>query len=510
MGQSLDPYDVYAYRGLTIPYSAPAHLALCSRWSGGPAPCSDRFSFVELGCGDGGNLLPLAFYHPKCTFVGIDSSRSAVCRAQEDAGLIGLENVRFLCCDIRDPSSAECGRFDYVVAHGLYSWVTDDVRAAILTFCRDALRRDGLAYISYNAEPGWSTRRIVRDTLRRSQGVREAEFADKAARAIELATRLLKDLPSRFASSILLADELRRVQNGSPSYVFHEYLTDTNDGFWLRDFVEHARDRGLAYVVDSQFCRWEGYVASELRTAAADRSVNPVDEEETVDLMGHRYFHASILARADAPKSQVTHHEIIEQAHIASSLRPQSETLDLDEGVVEQFVGVGGGEITLDSSIVKAAIVLLGAGWPRGARLDQLYQRSVAFLAEHNRAVPLDARSQLLDAIEILFEAGQLDVRLREPEYCSDVNEYPTAHALARREANDRDALTTPHHLTVGFDGNTMSFVRAMDGSQSRSELQHMFGADFVDHTLGILARCGLLTDPRNVQLRDGERDRSI
>jgi hypothetical protein len=227
--------------------------------------------------------------------------------------------------------------------------------------------------------------------------------------------------------------------------------------------------------------------------------------------MGHRYFHASILARDDAPKSQVTHHEIIEKVHIASSLRPQSETLDLDEGTVEQFVGVGGSEITLDSSIVKAAIVLLGADWPRGALLDQLFQRSVSLLAEHNRAVPPDARSQLLDAIKILFEAGQLDLRLREPAYCIEVKEYPTAHALARREANGRDALTTPHHLTIGFDGNTMSLVRAMDGARSRSELQHMFGAEFVDQTLPILARCGLLTDPRdNAQLRDGGRDRSI
>jgi hypothetical protein len=490
----IDPYDVYAYRGATMAYTGPAHVALCSRWSGGTAPVDERFSVAELGCGDGGNLLPLAFYHPACTFLGIDNSRSALERAQADADQLGLANLRFVRSDIREVTAPQFGPFEYIIAHGLFSWVPDDARTAILAFCRDALALNGLAYISYNAQPGWSTRQLVRDTLRRSRSVREAAIADKATRAIELASRLLEDIPSsQFASTVVLAAELERVRDGQPSYVFHEYLTDTNDGFWLRDFVERARDSGLAYVIDAHFCRWEGHVPRELRTAIAQRRMDHVDEEETIDLLGHRYFRASILTRADAPRSPVSHDELIEHAHIAASVRSKSESLDLDEGVIQYFVGVGDNEITIDFSVAKAALALLGPEWPRGVPFERLYHRSLAFLARHERPEPPDARRHLLDAIKFLFEAGQVDLRVREPMCWTDVGEYPTAHRLARWEAGRRDALTTPHHLTVAFDGDTLSLVRVMDGSRSRSELQQMFGAEFVEQTLPILGRCGLL-----------------
>jgi predicted methyltransferase family protein/methyltransferase family protein/protein-lysine methyltransferase-like protein len=492
----VDPYDVYPYSGATVPYTAPAHLALCARWSGHTSSDVERFGAAELGCGDGGNLLPLAFHNPHSTFVGIDSSQSALKRAQDGADRLALRNVGFVCSDIRSLRQTTLGPFDYIIAHGLYSWVSEDVRTATLAFCRDNLAVDGLAYISYNAQPGWATRQLVRDTVRRSPSVRAANLPDKASIAIELATALLQDLPSsRFASAMLLRDELSRLRDGRASYVFHEYLTDINDGFWLRDFVDRARDHSLVYVVDAHRYRWEGYVSPDLRTAVSERKLDPVVEEETLDLLGHRYFRASILARTHTGRTPMSHHDLIESLHIASSLQPQSDSLDLDEGEVERFVGAGGREVTLDSSIGKAAIILLRDEWPRGIRFESLYAQSLARLVEHGRAAPPAARGELLEAIELLFEAGQVDLRLDEPLYTSRIGEYPAAHALARWEAETREALTTPHHLTVAFDRDTLSLVRLMDGSRSRAQLHEMFGSEFIERTLPILGRCGLLED---------------
>src|SRR6185295_12828445 len=189
----VDPYEVYRYTGSTISYAAPAHIALCARWSHGHLSAAERFCAAELGCGDGGNLLPLAFYDPQSAFLCIDSSRSALDRAQDGAHRLGLKNVRYVCSDIRDLTPQTVAPVDYIIVHGLYSWVPDDVRGAVISFCRDALATDGLAYISYNAQPGWSTRQLVRETLRRSRIVREAPLAEKATKAIELAARLLED-----------------------------------------------------------------------------------------------------------------------------------------------------------------------------------------------------------------------------------------------------------------------------------------------------------------------------
>jgi len=153
-------------------------------------------------------------------FLGIDSSENELGLARENARCLGIENLHFVHADVRDADPAAFAPCDFLIAHGLYSWVSYDVREAILRFCRESLGPSGLAYISYNAQPGWATRRLVRETLLRSRLVRDAAIEEKATRAIEVATQLLEDLPSRnYASAVLLAKELECVRDGKPFYV---------------------------------------------------------------------------------------------------------------------------------------------------------------------------------------------------------------------------------------------------------------------------------------------------
>lgn len=495
-------YETIPYIGTVVRNTFPDHLALCSLWCHGLHPPLRRFRLIELGCGDGANLLSLAFYHPESTFIGIDNSRVELNRACEGARCLGLENIRFVQKDVRNLGPADVDPCDYVIAHGLYSWVPEDARDAILTFCRQNLKPSGLAYISYNAQPGWGVRRLVRETLLRARSVQEAAVEDKAERAIEVAVCLLEDLPSRdYAHAVLLAEELERVRDGKPFYVFHEYLADVNEGFWLRDFVGRAHQHGLDYVADAQFCRWEGHVPAELKNALAKRDLDPIEQEEAADLLGNRYFRASILCRSDASHATTSHRELLDEAHIATALCAESDPFDLQEGVTERFEGqgfIGGGkpEVTLKASITKAAVVLLSAQWPFGMRLQALYDRARELLAANGCEVPDDARQQLSEELITLFEAGQIDVRLQEPAFHTEISDFPKAHALARFEAERQEALTTPYHVPLPFEPPALTLVRALDGSQSQAALQHAFGADIVDQTLPILSRWGLLEPP--------------
>lgn len=493
------PYDTIPYRGTAIPNTGPDHLALCSIWHHGPHPSLRGYRLLDLGCGDGANLLPLAFYNPDSTFVGIDNSRTEIKWAREGVRCLNLDNLHFVVADVRDLGSTEFEPFDYMIAHGLYSWVPEDARDALLSFCRENLVPTGLAYISYNAQPGWAIRRLVRKTLLRARSVREAAVENKAKRAIEVAARLLEDLPSRdYAHAVLLAEELERVRNGKPFYVFHEYLTEVNEGFWLRDFVERAQKHDLNYVADAQFCRWEGHVPAELKEVLAKRDLDPIEQEETADLLGDRYFRASILCRADAVRKSTSHQELLEEVHIATSLSAESDPFDLREGVVEHFAGTGftakdDPEVTLNASITKAAVVLLSAEWPSGMRLQALYDRAAQLLETHGCQLEPGARAQLSEELITLFEAGQVDFRLKEPTYSPEPSEYPQAHALARFEAEHREALTTPYHVPLPFDAQTRALVSQMDGSRSRAALRQAFGEELVDQTLSVMERWGLL-----------------
>ena len=312
--------------------------------------------------------------------------------------------------------------------------------------------------------------------------------------AIEVAGHLLEDLPARdYASAVLLAEELERVINAKPWYVFHEYLTEVNDGFWLTDFVNKARSYGLEYVTDAQFCRPEGQIPATLKESIDRRNLDPVEQEETADLLCNRYFRASILCRSDAPRQKINREKLVEEVYLTTSLQAQSDPFDLTDGVTECFSSLAGHEITLDRAITKAAILVLFTQWLTGIQLADLYQQAMKLLAAHGCKVPADARSLLADEIATLFEAGQNYLRIEEPVYDKHIPEYPKIHALARFEIEHRDALSTPFHLPLALEPKAMPVVRAMDGQRSRAEVRLEFGKELVEQTLNVMARWRLL-----------------
>lgn len=489
-------YDAVPYRGGIVSNAAPDRLAVCSLWHGGPRLAPPPHRVAELGCGDGANLLALAFYRPASTFIGIDNAAGELARANARARRLGLDNVQFRQLDIRDLQPGDLGVCDVVVAHGVYSWVPDDARDAIWRVVSDALSPSGLAYVSYNAEPGWRTRRLVRESLLRARRVQEAAPVDQAEVAIALAAEWLGDLPSQdSAHAALLRDELERVRHGNPFYVFHEHLAETNDGFWLGDVVARARHHGLDYVADAQTGTWEGYVPAPMRAALAERDLEPVEQEEAADLLCGRSFHASLFCRSDAPRTALAPVDVLAECWVASSLGATSDALDLTDGVSESFEGTGGDPpptLSLEDSITKAAAVELSKPWPRGLSLETLTGRAATLLTSHGYPVPPDASLRLSDDLATLYEAGQVELRRTEPAYTPDPPS-PCAHALAREEAERGRALTTPYHLSLPVGPETLAVVRALDGSHLRDVLETRFGAMHLDSIVSSLGRWGLL-----------------
>jgi len=487
-------YNLIPYEGGVTFNTSPGHLALCALWKTGARPPLSSFCYVELGCGNGANLLALAFYHKNATFIGIDNAESELNRAQKSSEALGLNNIQFLHENVRQLNDVPLLPCDYIVAHGLYSWVQADVRRAIFNFCQRHLSSSGLAYISYNAQPGWATRKLVRDVLRRNPRVVKAAIQDQSKRAAEVATQLISDLPSRdYAHAILLTEELERVKSASPGYLFHEYLTEVNEGFWLCDFVNDARKYSLDYVCDAQFSRWEGYVPPALQSTLKQRNLDPIQQEETADLLCHRSFHASILCRSDALPCNAPNLAILEHLFIASSLASQSDPFDLTGGVVENFVGTSDTDITLDTSITKAAVIWLARQWPRGETFGILYDQALKMLTESGFDAEEDARTKLAEDLFVLFEAGQIDLRLEEAEYDSNISSHPKAHALARYEALQGKVLTTTQHLPLHFSEEALLLISALEGTRSQQTLVRTHGKSLVDNTLEILARWGLL-----------------
>ncbi|MBZ0119217.1 MAG: class I SAM-dependent methyltransferase, partial [Sandaracinaceae bacterium] len=274
-------YEDVPYRGLPVLASAPARLAWTSLVHGGPVPSLDVAHVLELGCGDGANLLPLAAHHPNWTCVGLDLSPSAIARARALASKASLQNAKFDEADVAALELEPTHRF--VLAHGLYSWIDPPRREALLSAIAHALAPDGLAYVSFNAQPGWSARGRVRDLLVR------ARTAD-----LEQARALLGSLRERTSDDVwgqLLGHELDRAIQASDDYLVHEYLAEHNDAFWIGDFVRDAERAGLRWIGDSQFDLQEGRGFTAI---ASELSGDPMQIEERADLLGYRQLRCAV------------------------------------------------------------------------------------------------------------------------------------------------------------------------------------------------------------------------
>jgi len=157
-------YDDLPYPGGPFAQTHPDHLATIATLFGIAPPSVEGCRVLELGCGDGGNLIPIAFALPKSSFTGIDLSGSAINRGQKLIEAVGLGNIRLQQLDVMD-LTAQFGEFDYIIVHGLYSWVPPHVREQILNICKSHLAPNGIAFISYNAFPGCHLRNMLREMM---------------------------------------------------------------------------------------------------------------------------------------------------------------------------------------------------------------------------------------------------------------------------------------------------------------------------------------------------------
>jgi SAM-dependent methyltransferase len=117
---------------------------------------------LELGCSDGTNLISMARELPQSEFFGIDSASRAIAQGKQTIDDLSLDNVWLQQLDLMEFAANDVA-FDYIIAHGVYSWVPDPVRDRILAICSECLSQNGIAYVSYNAYPGGHIRDMVRE-----------------------------------------------------------------------------------------------------------------------------------------------------------------------------------------------------------------------------------------------------------------------------------------------------------------------------------------------------------
>src|SRR5262245_50845406 len=244
MNEGLTAYDAVPYRSVARTATYVDRIAAVGRLLGLESAHPNESKVLELGCGDGGNLIPMALSLPRSRFVGIDLASTAIERGRAAAANAGVGNVEFRQGDIAalDPDLRD---FDYVLAHGVYSWVPAPVRVALLKSIRERMRPHGLAFVSYNALPGDHIRGVVRQMMR----MHTAQIEDPArklhqARAL---LALLARVPGEAGDVYrpLLQSEVGRAMQSSDELLFHDDLANISQPFFFSEFMGAASAAGL-------------------------------------------------------------------------------------------------------------------------------------------------------------------------------------------------------------------------------------------------------------------------
>ncbi|MGD2077581.1 MAG: class I SAM-dependent methyltransferase, partial [Chloroflexota bacterium] len=229
-------YDDLPYPSLSYGQTHPDRLAAMATLSGLESAPVDRCRYLDIGCAVGGNLLPMAEVLPGCEFVGIDNAAKQIETGRQYVAELGLNNVHLEHMDVLDvPESL--GKFDYIVAHGFYSWVPVEVRDELLALIRRHLSPHGVAYVSYNTYPGWYLLRSIRDGMM----LRTRHISDPRERAEagkEIVKFLAKTLPEQeggpfgtFLHSYMrsLGSKLAEGAEDGASLLLHDELASIND-----------------------------------------------------------------------------------------------------------------------------------------------------------------------------------------------------------------------------------------------------------------------------------------
>lgn len=301
-------YSELGYKSMPFPYTTPATLEAYAALVGVSAPNPKTARVLELGATYGGNIISQALFNPDATFVGIELSQEQVEKGNEVIANAGLTNVSLIQSDIASIGS-EIGTFDYIIAHGVYSWVDDGVKDALLRLIDEHLAEDGIAYISYNTYPGWHTMDEVRQLMM---------FSNRDKTQFNHKEKVLhgKTIGSIVGSQILKYDNLkernskflgalRSVMQKDEYYVGHDHLEPNNDPVYFYQFNDHLGAHNLAYLCDADLTlsmvrSFDADIADTLDKLALN---DHVAQEQYLDFMLDTTFRKSIICKAKHAES---------------------------------------------------------------------------------------------------------------------------------------------------------------------------------------------------------------
>lgn len=473
-----DAYDRVPYTSFTYAFTHPDRLETLGRLFGlSPAPAG-RCRVLELGCASGANLMAMAELLPNSEFLGVDRSSRQIEAGKALAASLELPGLELRRADILELDAAALGSFDYVICHGVFTWVPRPVQDRILAVIAELLAPQGLAIISYNVYPGWHMREMIRHMM----AYHVAQFGEPEKK-VEQARALVEFLGDAVAArlgdqaggdpyALLVERERGLIAQASDPYLFHEHLERDNHPLYFHQFVERLEGLPLRYLCDTDLHLMDDReLPASVRETLARITGDQISREQYLDFVRNRQFRTSVICRRALEPRRRIGPEVARRLRFAIDGQAP-EAVELREGVELHLEISGGPSISSADALTKAAMVELVERWPASLGFDELVLRAHARLEAaglRSETRPETLASSLLESM--LHQA--VIARSHEPPLASSPGspEKPRVSAFNRHMARDEAWITGHQNRRMKIGPVLAKLVPLLDGSRDRAAL---------------------------------------
>ncbi len=474
-------YDDVPYGSYPIAASHPDRLHAVGKLFGlNPVP-PESARILELGCAGGGNLLPIASQFPNASCLGIELSEVQCEAANTAIDFIGLKNVKIQQGSIAD-ITPELGKFDYILCHGVFSWVPESVREAILRVSSENLSADGIVYISYNTMPGWYLRGMVRDMmLRHVDGIQDS--ASKIAQARAMLGFLVK---STHAHKSPYADYLRAeaefLDKQPDLYLFHDHLEEYNKPYFFQDFIRFASKFGLQFLGESNLATmWIGNLAPETSQKLATIQ-DGVVSGHYMDCIVGRSFRETLLVRNGVPISRNIAPETFGDIRFCGRFVEESTSESNDR---KEYKTQNGQTIFASERPSQLALKALSQAFPGSLTLEQVSAAMEAGLDSRSSTATVN-KQQMATTLMQWSLAGYIDFRFQADRLQVRGMEKPKISSWTRCQARAGRHVTNLRHELLVITDVQRHILLLLDGTHNVEAIAVKIGAMIANGTIRI------------------------
>ena len=461
-------YDAVPYGSYPIAASHPDRLFAVGKLFGvNPVP-PENARILELGCAGGGNLLPIASQFPNATCVGFDLSQAQVDAARIAVQYCGLTNTKIHQGSVTDITE-KLGKFDYILCHGVFSWVPEPVREAILRVSSQNLSANGIAYISYNTLPGWYQRGMIRDMmLRHVAGIQDA--AAKTTQARALLAFLVKSTEAHSTPyAAYLRSEAEFLDKQPDAYLFHDHLEDHNKPYFFQDFIRFATQYGLQFLGESSLnAMWTGNLSRE-----SSEKLNSIPDAivtgHYMDCIVGRSFRQTLLVHSGTAISRSLDPTRFDGIQFSGRFIEQPRE---ESAVVRKDYKVKNGQILSTSELpTQFAMEALTNAFPGSLTIDQVVSAMEEGIAKSGITSTVN---RPLIATELMrwVLTGYAEFRFESDRLATKPDGNPKACSWARCQAQASKYVTNLLHELLTLNEVDRRILPMLDGSRDMKSIE--------------------------------------